>query len=91
MASADFSAPPQFRTAAPKPKMTVYFALNIISFMAMLLACLFLYLEIRRFGGFGVVSGQVAAVELVPAKQGKSGALAYFGEEARVGEETGVA
>lgn len=68
--------------------MTVYFALNIISFMAMLLACLFLYLEIRRFGGFGAISGQVAAVEFAPSKQGISGALAdlglaYMGEEAR--------
>ena len=29
----------------------------------MLMACLFLYLEIRRFGGFGTVPGRVAAIE----------------------------
>ena len=64
MATADFTAaPPQFRTAPPKPRMTVYFAMNIISFIAMLLACLFMYLEIRRFGGFGTVQGSVSAVE----------------------------
>lgn len=63
MAQGDLTAPPQFRAAAPKPKMTVYFALNIIAFIAMLLACLFLYLEIRRFGGFGAVSGRVSSVD----------------------------
>ena len=62
MADVDFSAPPTFRTVAPKPKMTVYYALLIIALFAMLTACLFMYLEIKRFGGFGTVKGKIGAV-----------------------------
>ena len=54
MAQPEFMAPP-IRTTAPKAKMTIYYALLIIALVAMLVACLFLYLEIRRFGGFVVV------------------------------------
>ena len=43
--------------------MTIYYALLIISLIAMLLACLFLYLEIGRFGGFGAVPGTVSSLE----------------------------
>ena len=56
-------APPAMRSAAPKAKMTIYFALLIVSLIAMLMACLFLYLEIRRFGGFGAVPGRVSMSE----------------------------
>ena len=56
-------APPTFRVAPPKPKMTIYYALLIIALLAMLTACLFLYLEIRRFGGFGTVPQRVSALE----------------------------
>jgi hypothetical protein len=51
------------RPAAPKAKMTPYFALLIISLVAMLLACLFMYLEVRRFGGFGAVPGRVSVID----------------------------
>jgi hypothetical protein len=64
MAKSNPIAPPTLRVVAPKAKMTIYFALLIIAFVAMLFACLFLYLEIRRFGGFGAVPGRVTAVEL---------------------------
>jgi hypothetical protein len=64
MADADIMAPPTFRTAAPKPKMTVYYALLIIALCAMLTACLFMYLEIKRFGGFGAVKGNVSSIGL---------------------------
>jgi len=30
---------------------------------AMLTACLFMFLEIKRFGGFGAVKGKVSSVE----------------------------
>jgi hypothetical protein len=63
MAQADFIATPTIRVAAPKPKMTVYYAMLIIALLAMLTACLFLYLEIRRFGGFGTVQGRVSSLE----------------------------
>jgi hypothetical protein len=62
MAQLDITAPPALRVAAPKPKMTIYYALLIIALCAMLTACLFMYLEIRRFGGFGTVKGKVSSV-----------------------------
>lgn len=64
MALADPIAPMPIRTGAPKAKMTVYFAMLIISLIALLFGCLFMYLEIRRFGGFGVIKGNISAVEL---------------------------
>jgi uncharacterized membrane protein len=63
MADVEFTAPPPLRIAAPKPKMTIYYALLIIALCAMLTACLFLYLEIKRFGGFGTVKGRISSVE----------------------------
>ena len=63
MAEIDITAPPTLRVAAPKPKMTVYYALLIIALCAMLTACLFMFLEIKRFGGFGAVKGKVSSVE----------------------------
>jgi hypothetical protein len=68
MAQPDFVATPTLRVVAPKPRMTIYYALLIIALVAMLTACLFLYLEIRRFGGFGTVPGRVSAIDrLAPA------------------------
>jgi len=61
MAELDITAPPTLRVAAPKPKMTIYYALLIIALCAMLTACLFMYLEIKRFGGFGAVKGKVSS------------------------------
>jgi hypothetical protein len=59
MADLDITAPPTLRVATPKPKMTIYYALLIIALCAMLTACLFMFLEIKRFGGFGTVKGTV--------------------------------
>jgi hypothetical protein len=63
MADLDMTAPPTLRVAAPKPKMTIYYALLIIALIALLTACLFMFLEIKRFGGFGTVKGKVSSVE----------------------------
>ncbi len=63
MAQLDITAPPTLRVAAPKPKMTIYYALLIIALCAMLTACLFMYLEIRRFGGFGTVKGKISSAQ----------------------------
>jgi hypothetical protein len=48
MADVNFTAPPTLRTAAPKPKMTIYYALLIIALCAMIVACIILYAETRR-------------------------------------------
>jgi len=63
MAQPDFTAQPAIRVIAPKPKMTVYYALLIIALLCMLTACLILFLEIRKFGGFGAVLQRITAVE----------------------------
>jgi hypothetical protein len=63
MAEADLITPPTLRVAVAKPKFGIYYALLIIALCAMLIACLILYLEIGRLGGFGKVQGKVAAVE----------------------------
>jgi len=64
MATEEFTAAPTIRVATPKPRMTIYYALLIIALCAMLTACLFMYLEIRRFGGFGAVKGTVKSASL---------------------------
>ena len=71
MAQADLITPPTLRVVAPKPKMTIYYALLIISLVAMLTACLFLYLEIRRFGGFGTVPASIAVVATCDASRSR--------------------
>jgi hypothetical protein len=72
MAQPDFIAPTTLRVTAPKPKMTVYYGLLIIALMCILIACLFLYLEVRRFGGFGTVPQRIAAL-------GTSGIFGHHG------------
>ena len=63
MADANLGNQPTFRLAVQKPKFGVYYALLIIALGAMLTACLFCYLEIRRFGGFGAVKGRISSLE----------------------------
>ncbi len=45
-----------------KPQLSVYTVMLIVSLMALLLGCLFLYLELREYGGWGAVRGHVSAV-----------------------------
>jgi len=61
MAQPEFTMPPM-GGAARKPKTSVYTLLLVIALVALLVGCLFLYLEIRRFGGFGAIRGTVSAV-----------------------------
>ena len=63
MAQGNMMGPPVVRSGSPKAKMTIYFALLILSLVAMLFACLFMYLEIRNYGGFGTVKNRLSAVE----------------------------
>lgn len=43
-----------------RPRATIYTVLLAIALVAILLGCLFLWLEISAFGGFGAVKGRVA-------------------------------
>ena len=56
MAQPDFTMPPMGGVAR-KPKTNVYTLLLVIALVALLVGCLFLYLEIQRFGGFGTIRG----------------------------------
>ena len=55
-----------FESGSPAPTVltkksawNVYTAMLLIALVALLLAALFLYLEIREYGGFGAVKGPV--------------------------------
>ncbi len=47
---------------AKKPQMNVYMVMLIIALLSLLFACLFLYLEIREYGGWGAEKGKVSAM-----------------------------
>jgi hypothetical protein len=66
MAQADFSMPPVGGAAGRKPKTSIYTLLLLIALVALLTGCLFLWLEIKRFGGFGTIRGTVQ-IETAPA------------------------
>lgn len=45
-----------------KPQMNVYTVMLIVALLSLMLACLFLYLEIREYGGWGAVKGRIATI-----------------------------
>ena len=45
-----------------QPQMTVYTVMLIVALLSLMLACLFLYLEINEYGGFGSVKGRIGAI-----------------------------
>jgi hypothetical protein len=44
-----------------KSAWNIYTALLVLSLFALLLACLFLFLELKEYGGWGAVKGPVGA------------------------------
>ena len=57
---------PPMGGAVRKPKTSIYTLLLVIALVALLAGCVFFWLEIKRFGGFGTIRGTVQAVS-VPA------------------------
>ena len=45
-----------------KPVLDVYTVMLIVALVSLLMACLFLYLEIKEYGGFGAIKGPVAMI-----------------------------
>ena len=45
-----------------KPVLNVYTVMLIVALVSLLMGCLFLYLEIREYGGFGSVKGPLAMI-----------------------------
>jgi len=43
-----------------KPVLNVYTVMLIVALVSLLMACLFLYLEISEYGGFGAYKGPLA-------------------------------
>jgi hypothetical protein len=68
---------PTLRVVAPKPRMTIYYALLIIALVAMVTACVFLYLVIRTFGGFGAVQGRVSSLDRPAGQWGRAMATVW--------------
>ena len=46
---------------ARKPKTSIYTLMLLIALLALITGCIFLYLEIKRFGGFGTIRGSAQA------------------------------
>jgi hypothetical protein len=72
---------PSFESASPAPTVltkksawNIYTALLMISLVALMLAALFFYLEIRQYGGFGNVKGPLS-MSAPPAAMQASAAL----------------
>ena len=66
---------PSFESASPAPTVltrrsawNVYTVMLLVALIALLLAALFLYLEIREYGGFGNVKGPTVQLR-TPAAQ----------------------
>ncbi len=47
---------------AKKPQLNVYTVRLVVALLSMMLACLFLWLEISEYGGWGSYKGRVGAV-----------------------------
>jgi len=47
----------------PKPKSSIYTILLILSVIALVIACLFLYLEISEYGGLGATKGMSSSAD----------------------------
>ena len=45
-----------------QPQLTVYTVMLIVSLISLMLACLFLYLEMHEYGGFGAEKGPLASI-----------------------------
>lgn len=49
-----------------RPKASVYTVMLVIALLAILLGCLFLWLEIGQYGGLGQIKGKVSST--IPAR-----------------------
>jgi len=67
MSQPDFSMPGV--GPARKPKTSIYTLMLLIALLALLTGCIFLFLEIKRFGGFGTVRGTVQATTAPASSQ----------------------
>ena len=69
---------PSFESASAPTVLTkksawnIYTVLLLIAFFALLLAMLFFYLEIREYGGFGVVKGPTASLSTPSALEAQT-------------------
>lgn len=75
MAQADFTMAP-IGGPARKPKTSIYTLFLVIALVSLLTGCLFLWLEIKRFGGFGNVRGTVQVTQ--PTEYLFAGATPHF-------------
>jgi len=59
---------PSFESASPasvitkKPILDIYTVMLIVALVSLLMACLFLWLEIGEYGGYGAIKGSLAMI-----------------------------
>ena len=56
-----------------KSALNIYTVLLIIALVSLVLCCIFLWLEISEYGGFGAVKGRVGAVARPISSEGLAG------------------
>ena len=56
------SANPPAGVLGQKQSISIFTIMLIVALVAMLFGCLFLFLEIGEYGGFGAVSGRVSSL-----------------------------
>ena len=45
-----------------KPQLNVYTVMLIVALLSLIIACIFLWLEIRAYGGWGAIKGPITSV-----------------------------
>lgn len=58
-----------------KSALNIYTVLLIIALVSLVLGCIFLWLEISEYGGFGAVKGPVGAVARPISSEGLAGTV----------------
>ena len=62
MSQPDLSSANPPSVLVQKPKASIFTVLLMVALVALLMGCLFLFLEIRDYGGFGAVKGKVSSI-----------------------------
>lgn len=62
MSQPDLSSANPPGVIAQKPKTSIYTMLLFVALVCLLLGCIFLLLELNKYGGFGQVTGTVSSL-----------------------------
>jgi hypothetical protein len=62
MSQPDFESVNVTSVIVKKPRYDVYFVMLVVALISLMMACLFLFLELQAFGGFSAYKGALSAV-----------------------------